>query len=322
MKLSVKVLLIDTVELPFKLPNSVCVAGGSIYVSSGLNNAVYISNNSEHVFSLFVGGACGIGKYRFREPVFAYAESNELFVCDWHNHRVVKYVDGAYVTEAGMLGANAHIAKSFLRMVKNFGVPGSYIHAHFSNAPEIPLQKIRTSWLRNLLYFLCSIFRLKAKRFHYMQKPNGVCSIGGNIVVTQKNGARLDVMTRDLAPLSSAGLPCDGRVGNITSKNGINLVVVESSGKVFRVSDSYEFDEVLLHWERKNPKPFCAIALSGELVATIAIDTLYFFDLGSGSQLSSYVLGGELHGLDSDGGNIYVLDRMNAKLHVLSVTYD
>ena len=310
------------INLPFSMPNSISISDGNVYITSGSGNAVYKASMQSLDFLVFVGGKCGLGQNKFREPVYAYSDGPDLYVCDWHNHRVVKYTEGQYSTESGMQGSRYPMIIDLLRLFKNFGNSGSYIVSHFHYKDNCSSIKNSTSYTANFLYFAFSLFWLRRKRFHRMRKPNGLCLINNKLVISQKDGHRLDVMTTNLCAVASHPIPRIGRVGNVSSKCGINLVAVESIGKVYRFTDDFQFNELNLAWGAGNPKPFSAIALTKYLIAVIAVDVLLVFNRMSGEKVCSYRFEGELHGIDSCGKNIYVTDRLNSKLYVVAVTHD
>ena len=83
-------------------------------------------------------GGLGLSKYSFREPVFGRFDS-EIYVCDWHNNRVVIYDKNLrYISEFGSTGfttKNRNPLELFLRIFKyilKLSYKGSYISSFFS----------------------------------------------------------------------------------------------------------------------------------------------------------------------------------------------
>ncbi len=172
------------------LPNSVCINANKIIISDGGNNRVCIIDDKQE-YSI---GTFGIGKYNFKEPVYSVLADNTIFVCDWHNHRVVQYENKKFKNQIGILGnKNENTLKLIFKFLKSLAVNGSYIEKHFNVKETTKFKKSNLQRIKNLIRGL-SFYGLNLKilitnimKKIYINKPNGCIVVNKQLVFTQKN---------------------------------------------------------------------------------------------------------------------------------------
>lgn len=319
-----KIELIKKIKLTHKLVNSVSIVDNSLYYTSSLSNCVSIYNLLDESEEVAVGGTCGYGKYKFREPVHARAFKDKkdviLIVSDWHNHRVVKYKNGRYITELGFYSPSTSRFKNVVKFIKGLSLSGSYIHAHFSDNNVI--HDIKTSFFDNFVYFLTSSCRLLNKRYYDINKPNGVSPYKNGLIFTQKNRGRLTLVDLDLNVQKDLIIPELGRLGNVNKSNETVLFCIESIGAIYTLNAEGKFNKIPILPLVIDFKPFSACLINSDLVAVISMSNLHIFNIHTGNESLRYTVNGELHGLDIYKNDIYISDRLNSEVHALRVIND
>jgi hypothetical protein len=321
---SLRLELIKKICLKKRLVNSISILDDGLYYTSALDNGVYLYDMVSGRETSVIDVGCGFGKYKFREPVhvLAYKESADvhLIVSDWHNHRLIKYANGKYVTELGIFESSKSTLKSVLKFIKGLSNAGQYIQSHF-NGTDIRY-KVKTNFLSNLSYFISSSFRLLSKRFYKINKPNGACLFNNGILFTQKNNLCLTQTDLNLNPILDYKVPEKGRLGNVSTSFNKTVFCVESIGKVFNINQSGIIEALSLQALNIEFKPFSACYLTHELLAIISMSHLHVFNVVTGEEVTRYFFEGELHGLETKGEFIYVSDRLYAKVYQMRLSND
>lgn len=319
-----KIELLKKFSLQKRLVNSISLLEDCLYYTSARDNCVYQFNMSTERETVVIDKGCGYGKYKFREPVhaFAYKQSTDIniIVSDWHNHRLVKYKNGQYVTELGVFEPTKSKIKNVLKFIKGFSQSGQYIDSHFNGSDT--RHHVRTYFLSNFWYFISSSCRLLSKRFYAINKPNGSCLYKGGILFTQKNNRCLTYTDLNLSPINNYILPENGRLGNINTDFYKTVFCSESTGKVYQIDESGEILAINLQQLEIKFKPFSARFMENELLAVISMSNLHIFEVATGIEVSRYKVDGELHGLEVDGDDIYVSDRLYAKVYKMRLSDD
>lgn len=319
-----KIELEKKITLKNRLINSISLLEGSIYYTSALGNCVYKYDMSSEKESMIIDGGCGYGKYKFREPVhaFVYKELNNvnIIVSDWHNHRVIKYQNGEYLTELGFFSPTKSLLKNILKFIKGLSISGQYYESHFRG--EDIRHSVETDFFPNFFYMISSSCRLFSKRLFSFNKPNGTCFYKGGLLLTQKNNNCLTHTDLNLNPIRNYVIPESGRLGNINSLNGQTLFCVESIGKVFNIDGSGNISAVNLRKIDIEFKPFSARYISDDIIAVISMSYLHIFDILDGREVIRKKIDGELHGLEADSDYIYVSDRLHSKVYKMRLSYD
>jgi hypothetical protein len=319
-----KLKLIKKVILKQQLVNSISILDHSIYYSSSLNNSISKYDLTKDTDTTIVGGKCGYGKYKFREPVhaLAYKENDNvvLVVSDWHNHRVIKYSNGNYITEIGMFSPTTSKLKNIAKFIRGLSTSGSYITSHFSiNSTK---HVVKTSFVYNLIYIISSSIRLLSKRFYDINKPNGTCFYKDGLIFTQKNSNRLTFVDFNLNAKADFITPVEGRLGNVNNKKNEILLCIESLGSIYKINNDGVFSKIALVPLDIDFKPFSACFLHDDLLAVISMSNLHIYDVNSGLEICRYTVNGELHGLEIYDNNIYIADRVNGEVSIMRVSYD
>ena len=315
---------VSEIQLAHQLVNSISIVDDSIYYTSGLNNSVIKYDMTDGVEENVIGGVCGYGKYKFREPVHAkaFVQNNDLIVmvCDWHNHRVVKYVNQTYVTEIGIHSSSPSSLKNVAKFIKGLSIPGSYIHSHFTDSNTS--HSVVTNFTSNALYFLSSTVRLLAKRFYRINKPNGLASFRDGVIFTQKNSNSLTYLDTHLNFKEQFTVPKSGRLGNVNRYGDKVIFCVESTGLIYTLDSQGSFEAINLAPMELSFKPFAAIMLNDDLLAVTSMAHVHVFDIRSGAEKARHTVDGELHGIELYNNDVFVCDRLHAKIYRLRLNHD
>lgn len=306
---------------PFKLPNSICVSNGVITLADGGNDRVVVLGND--CFSL---GSTGIGRYRFKEPVFAYSREKYLYVCDWYNHRVIEYKNKVFIRQFGVYGNKSHRKWSWIvRLVRSWASNGSYIKSHFidnQRSKESGRYNLTlSSGLRSLLYYTRNISFLvnSLKRSIYIDKPNACCIAGNRLYVSQKNNRSITVISLDsgdkIAELSAVNGAEFGRLGQMSIFDDLVYLCDETNSCV------WIFNKELLFLDK--------MFLPGLGVFSIDVDENYIVVCGATEfriynrnklLLLQHTAEAEYHGISLDGGSLYLCDRYNSRIECYEIS--
>ena len=304
------------IDIEHKLINSISITGNKIYYTSAYDNAIYALDRESKVVKKVIGKGIGYNKYRFREPVHCMSRVSkegklELIVSDWHNHRVIKYLDYKYIKESGIFQDDFKgRVKSLVSFAKNLKYKGRYIRSHdFGDTDEPPAE---INLFKSSFHF---IFRLLSwKTLVKVNKPNGTIFHDGTYIFTQKNRNKITFLDEDLNYLKSISLPKVGRLGNINNRNGEIYISVESPPAIYMLEKNL-FKEIKVDYF-EGFAPFSSININEKYIATISKTDLLIIKKNSGYISKRIKVGAELHGLDYDESTseIVVSDRLNSKI--------
>ena len=307
-------------DIDKNLINSISITNSVIYFTSAYDNTVYSLDPQSSKIKKEIGEGIGYGKYRYREPVFCLSRIDdrnklELVVCDWHNHRVIKYLDSEYHSESGIFHNETRgTIKSILSFIKNLSYKGRYISSHNTNVIDEPIGKINT--LNSLCYAMKRLFNRKS---HVkVNKPNGIIFHEGKYYFTQKNRSCVTVLDKNFNYLKNIILPKSGRVGNITKNHGDIYISVENPAAIYRMEDDL-LEEVTINLTSdivNDFAPFSTISIDNEHIAIISASKLIIAEKNSGEIVNVVEVGGELHGLEQDRNTleVFVSDRLSSKI--------
>ena len=176
-----------------------------------------------------IGESFGIGKYKFKEPVFSMFLNNKIFVCDWHNHRIVQYENKIFKGQIGIFGNQQDIRiKSILKFIKSLSSNGSFIEKHFDSTIKKKIKISLAPKVKNILngiLFYTISFKLFFNNFikkTYINKPNGCIHFENKLIFTQKNNKSITVYNLGtceiIQEINNSIENIDfGRLGQITS---------------------------------------------------------------------------------------------------------
>lgn len=304
------------------LPNSVSVVNGEIIICDGGNNRVCIIKHSAEKCI----GNFGLGKYKFKEPVYCTKYDNCIFVCDWHNHRIVSYKDDSFDWQVGVFGTKTDsMPKIILKLLRSLSSSGSFIEKHFGVEAGSQAKRsgfnLASNFFKGLLYYITcqKILWSNIKNRIFINKPNGCVLLGDNLIFTQKNSKCISVYNLISKTLvSEINNTKDtiefGRLGQIAAYNKKIYACDETKNKVHVFKESLEFIETL--------------SLTSYNIFSIAINSSYIVTCGETSysifdhsyKLLYEVCGdGEYHGVALDDGNLYICNRLHSKIEIYSL---
>lgn len=299
------------------LPNSVYVVGGVLIISDGGNNRVCVQDiNTQWC----IGNRAGLGKYLFKEPVYAMKYENDIYICDWHNHRITKYTGRKFDQQIGLFGSgNDGLLKSLFLLLKSFSIKGSYIRAHFpeikKNVDESRLEKIALL-IQGATYYAVNpgIFVRNIRNNIFVNKPNGCAVFDGNVVFTQKNNKTISVYDKNKKklikniynPLRDTYF---GRLGQLCVHDELLYVCDESNNIIWVFDVLYKLVDRLSLTSYK----IFSISVSDQYIALCGETS---FTLLSSDYETLYESSGEgeYHGVSIDGDYLYVVNRLNDRV--------
>ena len=318
----------------FSLPNSVAVLNErEIVVADGGSNSIKVLSSVTGELVREVG-TFGIGEYKFKEPVGAFvAPAGQIFVMDWHNHRVV-VLDSrlVYLREFGHFGKTAGAGNLALpnlaALVRSFTAQGSYISSHFSHEPQAKPTASRARAIRNMLEGSAYVLRkgLKRRIVGDMQidKPNGAGFSGDFMFVTSKNFRKVFKLHLGSGQIEAQ---CDspgngrqfGRLGNVcVSQRSNRVFVCDQPNQTIWVLDqelncldSIDPDSLgSAYW------PFAMCFLQDHVIAVTDNTTFLVVDENRKQVLYRSGPVGEPHGIDFCRMSevLFVADRLNGRV--------
>lgn len=324
----------------FWLPNSVAVlSDGSIIVADGGNDCVHLLT-SQGVGIKSIGGR-GVGKYRFKEPVGVFVSpSDEIYVADWHNHRVVIYDRNLrYIDEFGHYGVHDSASNPglwntmtvLLSFIRQTASTGSYIPLHFPKDNRVVCHKARSDFrllFTGLLYWtrryplLLGLFR---DNQHALNKPNGIAFCKNNLLVVSEKNSRCLSFYINTPPYTLVkrcyGLDNGERFGRLGN------VVSDIKRETIFVCD--EHNHIIHHLDCAGKElgrirgldsgigaflPFSAYPLDNNLLCACGGFNFQIIDIDSNQVVYCSDRLGELHGVcvDTKRRRLYVADRSNS----------
>jgi hypothetical protein len=299
------------------LPNSVYKYNNKIIIADSGNHRICVLEE-ESEFELC--GQFGLGKYKLKEPVYAAIDNENIYVCDWHNHRVVIYdlELKSYINEIGILsGTSDGLVKKILKFFINMASRGTFLNSHFllkNTQPKLNLLKKSFSFLEALLYYLVNFrnidFRVK------ISKPNGCIILGEQLIFTQKDNASISVY--DL----KKGKICKevynghkdinfGRLGQIAHYKKYIYVCDETHNLIWIFNEKFELNKKITLTSYN----IFSISISDKYIATCGSTSFSIFN-------HNYTLlfesngNGEYHGIFIDNNSLYVANRLKNRIEI------
>lgn len=340
--LSTRVLLSKVgLSLP-PLVNSVAIHQDSLLLACGGWNAIVkIDFNGNYL--AHYGGVEGILPGHLREPVhIAAGPDGKFLVSDWRNHRlVVLSPELHYVGEFGSYGRLRPCTRmqKVVRYCWAMTQPATPLFSHFGGSTE----SLKTGLPRWHLF--ASLYRFGIERngglrrwlsdiatsMQILDKPNGACHTGSQIVVSQKNNQCISVFEtrppyRNLGTITGvSGLISFGRLGNVSFHNGSFYLCDEHAGRVWKLDETFLLRDTIkgLSSGTKDGKflPFSCQMLDERYLAICGGKNLQVFDTKKRGTVFVSRTFGELHGLtfDSLARKIFVADRLEGAIHIFNV---
>jgi DNA-binding beta-propeller fold protein YncE len=289
-------------------------------------------------------GRRGLGKYRLKEPVGVFVSPlDEVYVADWHNHRVVVYSNRLeYIREFGHYGRRAtHLTmtekmRSAWRFLRVTGSGGSYIREHFGRLPAASWKRTFSvgMLIRGLAYWyevhggVRAALRELTSAERAMDKPNGVAFVDSRVIVTQKNARCVSIYEKD-APHRLIGVIDRalggaefGRLGNVAAdESGRLFVCDEPNGVIWKVDPNMGAVESIAVGVDSGVGrclPFSCCFVSDSLLLVCGGFRFQILDLRTNRIAYSSERLGELHGVayDARRQRMYLADRSNGMIRV------
>jgi len=295
------------------LPNSVSIDNDRIVVTDSGNNRVCVVDN-EREYS--IGGEFGLGKYKFKEPVYSTIFQDMVFSCDWQNHRIVIYKGGKFERQIGLFGVvNKSKISNFLRLLRTFKLNGSFDSSHFSKK-NVKSDPSVFALLKNIVE--CAVFYvfnpgiLVKNTFDevYVNKPNGCVIVNEILYFTQKDNhcvTAYDMKTQSVIK-SADNMNSKfffGRLGQIAEFNGRLYVCDETNNKVWVLSLSLDFIESISITKYN----IFSISINKKYIAACGECSFSLFDHAY-NELYESSGGGEYHGVCLNDKDYYLVNRL------------
>ena len=299
------------------LPNSVSIDENRIIITDSGNNRICVLD-ADKEYS--IGGEFGIGKYKFKEPVYSTAQGNLIFSCDWHNHRVVVYEMNIFSRQIGVFGLlSKSMHLNFLRLLRSFKSNGSFNYSHF-DAEEKKRQTSVLTYFKNILesvvYYLINpgILVKNLLNENYISKPNGCVFINGILYFTQKDNhcvTAYDINSNKVIMQidNSNENITFGRLGQIAEFNGRLYVCDETNNRVWIFNLNLDFLEYISITDYS----IFSISINSKYIVTCGTTSFSVFD-------HNYNLifekngGGEYHGVCIDKESFYIANRLKHRI--------
>lgn len=307
------------------LPNSVFINENKVIITDGGNNRVCIKKDKEE-YSI---GSFGIGKYKFKEPVYSMEFEDRIFVCDWHNHRILEYKNKEFNNQIGIFGnKDENIFKLILKLIKSFASNGSFIEKHF-NIKEIekfknPNLKRIANTLRSILFYLLNIniFITNLINKIYINKPNGCILLNNQLIFTQKNNKCITVYDlknkKIVKEVNNTAKNIDfGRLGQISYFDEKIYVCDETNNILWIFSEKLE----LLDKKTFTSYNLFSIAINKNYITTCG--EIGFSIFNHDYELLYEKIGdGEYHGVALDIDVLYVCNRLEHQIEKYKIIKD
>lgn len=316
------------------LPNSVCLLDSKkIIVADGGNNCIKILDyNTGKVIRKV--GTFGLGRYKFKEPVGAFmSPTNDVFIMDWHNHRVVilneflYYKDefGFYVKKPKI---NGFSLLDYYNLMKSFTSSGSYIKSHYSE--DLHTEKRGSKNIFSQIFYLAQglfYFYSRKRPFNVfsnnipLNKPNGAAFIDGILYLTVKNyKSLLKIDFDNKRVIHKCSGPTDtiafGRLGNVNaSPSGCEIYVCDPDNQaIWILGKDLEFiDQISGKHIGESFYPFSLCFLSEIIIAVTDQKRFLIVDIVKKKVLYASCHFGEPHGISfcKYTDTLFVADRLH-----------
>jgi len=299
------------------LPNSVSVDGEKIIITdSGNNRICVVIEDVEYS----IGGQFGIGKYKFKEPVYSTSHGTRAFVCDWQNHRIMVYVDCVFKNQIGIFGLiNEPKIINFLRFLKTFKNNGSFDYSHFNGEGKRKSVSLSIS-VKNLstaiLYYLKNpiILISNLMKENFISKPNGLVLVNNYLFFTQKDNRCVScydlTKNRIVKQADNTNELLDfGRLGQISLFNECLYVCDETNNKIWIL----DLDLNLIKFVTITEYNIFSISFNDHYIATCGVNTFTLFD-HSFNKIFESNGDGEYHGVCMTVDKLYVVNRLKHRI--------
>lgn len=321
----------------FSLPNSVSLLKDKLVVADGGNNRICLFDKSGEIVKCI--GGFGYGKYKFKEPVGAFVSpKNNIYVMDWHNHRVVIYDNNLiYINEFGHFGnyqENGSI-KHYLKLIKSFSSNGSYLETHFNTQSEPNKRKIHNNRLLNILRafyyyftknkFLDGLLNINNKS-KWIDKPNGIAFDEELIYLSQKNNKCVSVYKnnnfefekiRDYFTITDIDF---GRLGNVKFFEDNIFICDERNNVIYYCDKDFNIINKLSGNDSGVGEflPFSCDIINEQLLVVCGGLNFQIIDYINNKVIYCSDRLGELHGLafDKDESKLYLANRSQNNITV------
>jgi hypothetical protein len=311
--------IVDVCELRLFLPDSVYKHNEFLVISDSGNNRVCILdtvNNTEFQ----ICGELGLGKYKLKEPVYASIDERCIYVCDWHNHRVVVYdlTTKNYLYEIGIFGRIADgVIKSAAKKLKNMMSSGTFLTSHFlANNTE------RSTKIFDRIGFFFEaahhyVFNSKTIDFRVrIAKPNGCVVVDDVLVFTQKDnsmvssydlkkGCLITDTKRNFSGIDS------GRLGQVSVFNKLYYVCDETNNLVWILNKELQLESQV----SLTSYNIFSISVNDKYIATCGVSSFSIFD-HTHTLLFESEGEGEYHGVHLDDEVLFVVNRFKNRVEV------
>jgi hypothetical protein len=325
-------------------PNGVApFADGRFIVADGGNDRLCLFDRDGN--GLDTVGSHGYGQYAFKEPVAVNIAANgTIFVCDWHNHRVVVYDESlGYLTEFGRYAplADANKLYRLATFVQILAFQGSYderfhtdTDADTMSRPKYSLRQAASGWR-----YWCEQHGSRAAGWQAifaneerMLKPNGVAFVADNIVVTDKDAHCIRWLAWDgnrLRQVDQWNGPGDdtsfGRLGNVLAYRDKSLFVCDERAHVLWHIDLVQRTFTTIQGEDSGTGvflPFSCAVINDQLIAVCGGLNFQIIDLHTCAVIYRSPSIGELHGIayDQSQQRLLICNRSNGRIDIYRVT--
>lgn len=326
MVLSIK--KVGEVKVDSYLPNSISKYKDGFTLSDGGNNRVKIFD--KELNELYSIGEFGLGEYRFKEPVFSYIDGEELYVCDWHNHRIVRYESGKFKEQIGIPGlSERNRLVNLVSIFKNLKNNGLYYKQHFNGVkntpPKVSFKLAIKNTCNGVLYYTSKIkFLISALRDKtFICKPNGLCKVGEDIVFTQKDNncvSKYSLGAKKIIRQVSCYPEGDkfGRLGQVYLYNNIVYVCDEERNKLVLFSENLEFTNVI----NLGFKVF-SICRNDDFIVLCGEKKILVLDKGYCPIIKEDFEDSEFHGVEIlDNNSFLVVNRFKSLIEKYEIYYE
>lgn len=303
--------------LDLLLPNSVSIDKNRIVITDSGNNRICVLDGDREYS---IGGEFGLGKYKFKEPVYSTSVGDLIFSCDWHNHRVVVYKDKVFEQQIGLYGIlNKSKFLNTLRLLRNFKSNGSFNYSHFNddkNKRSTSLLTYCKNIAESITFYLInpSIFLKNILNETYINKPNGCVCINDILYFTQKDNhcvTAYDLSSNKIIMQidNSSENIAFGRLGQIEEFNEKLYVCDETNNKVWILNLNLE----LLESVSITNYSIFSISINSQYIVTCGTTSFSLFD-HKYNLLFEKNGDGEYHGVCIDSNYFYIVNRLNHRI--------
>ena len=309
----------DVCGLRLFLPDSVYKYNDFLVISDSGNNRVCILdtvNNAEFQ----ICGELGLGKYKLKEPVYASIDERCIYVCDWHNHRVVVYdlISRKYLYEIGIFGRTADgVVKWVAKVLKNMMSSGTFVTSHF-----LADNTERSTKIFDRIYFFfeaACYYALNRKTVDFgvrIAKPNGCVVVDDVLVFSQKDNSM--VSSYDLnrgclitdTKLNLSGIN-SGRLGQVSVFNKLYYVCDETNNVVWILNKELQLESQIALTSYN----IFSISVNDKYIATCGVSSFSVFD-HTHTLLFESAGEGEYHGIHLENEMIFVVNRLKNRVEV------